>query len=135
MRGDPWTDDENRILFENLHRLNTPDLAKLLPGRTVRAIRSHVNYLKRHGKGNWHHVDDPTSKWATKTVAERLENKAACVIALYLRRKELSSVDRQVLADALGVHRATLERYMATVDKIPEYLDALDEVLRPLARK
>jgi len=74
------------------------------------------------------------ASWATSTVAERLENKAACVIALYLRRHRLSDISDEALAEALGVSRWTVERYLATVERIPDYLAEIDEALNRLIR-
>lgn len=127
-----WTQAEDQIILDKLSELGPAGLAKYLPGRTLSAIQAHAQVLGKRGRDQLAHVADPTPPWATSTTADRLENKAACVLVLYLRRRQLANVDRQALADALGVSRWTLERYMATVDRIPEYLDALDELLKRL---
>jgi hypothetical protein len=133
--GRLWTEEENRVILEKLRELGPHRLMAHLPGRSAIAIQAHAQGLRAQGREFAHFIADPTPAWATGTIADRLENKAACVIALYLRRKRLANIDRQALADALGVHRATLERYMASVDRIPDYLDAIDQLLDEIVRR
>lgn len=67
-------------------------------------------------------------RWA-KQDAERVETKAAHVAALYILRRDgnMPRVPKTQLAEALGISRWTLDRYLAS---LPEVERIVGDVLR-----
>jgi len=45
----PWTTDERRILASHYYSIDVEEMVKLLPGRTVQAIRNQVSYIRKRG--------------------------------------------------------------------------------------
>lgn len=132
--GRIWTEDEDQLLRSKYPIVGAAGLAAELE-RGLSAIRARASLIGVHYQPPPRLVEEDSAPWATSTIADRLDNKAACVIALYLRRGRLKDVDRKDIAAALGVSYWTLERYMATVDRIPDYLAAMDELLAALPKR
>lgn len=75
-------------------------------------------------------MPQPTAPPWAKTQAERVETKAAHLAALYLLQRdgELPSVPKTQLADALGISRWTLDRYLASLPEVATVMSRVRSV-------
>lgn len=72
--------------------------------------------------------DNP--KWPDKRISQQDSSKAARIVALYLMRDRLGNVPKTHLAAALGVSRWTLDRDIAALSEVFEYVEKYKAVLR-----
>lgn len=69
-------------------------------------------------------------RWAQRTAAERVEQKAARIAALHLLGGELGDVPKIDLAAALGVSRWTLDRDLAALPEVAAHVERITALLR-----
>jgi len=72
-------------------------------------------------------------RWAQRTAAERVQEKAARIAALYLVG-DLDSVPKLDLAAALGVSRWTLDRDLAALPEVAAHVERITALLRDAAQ-
>lgn len=71
-------------------------------------------------------------KWSTTLVHNRTELKAARMTALYLHRDSLHGIAKTEVAKALGVSRWTLDKDLASLERVAVHIEALEKSLGEL---
>lgn len=82
-------------------------------------------------------MDDITSslkapKWSTDLIHNRSELKAARMTALYLYRQRLTGVSKTQIAKALGVSRWTLDKDLASLNRVDAHIEGFEKSLAEL---
>lgn len=74
-------------------------------------------------------------KWSTKLIHDRAELKAARMTTLYLYRNQLTGIAKTEIAKALGVSRWTLDKDLASLDRVATHIEALEKSLGELVQQ
>jgi hypothetical protein len=69
-------------------------------------------------------------KWPAKRISNQDSSKAARIVALYMMRDELGAVPKTHLAAALGISRWTLDRDIAALPEVMEYVEKYRAILQ-----